>query len=137
MLVGLMAYHHVPGGVFVDYLCTSKSHRRQGVARRLLHSLGSVRVTLITLSLSPQHGFYTKLGFEPAHDCLYPAYMGEVCLGCNQNVPEDTTTTSLTPDQLPWTESMSLLRGVGLGKVGVQRFLRPATANMRYRLVYV
>ena len=137
MLVGLMAYHHVPGGVFVDYLCTSKSYRRKGVARRLLHSLGSVRVTLITLTLSPQHGFYTKLGFEPAFDCPYEACMGEICLGCNQNAPEDITMTSLTPDQLPWAESMSLLRGVGLGAVGVQRFLRPETANMRYRLVYM
>jgi hypothetical protein len=135
MLVGLMAYHHVRGGVFVDYLCTSKSHRRQGLARRLLHSLGPVRVTLITLSLSSQHRFYTKLGFEPACDCPYEACMGEVCLGCKQKTSADAMMT-FTSDQLPWKESMGLLRGVGLGKVGAQRFLCPECAEMRYRLVY-
>ena len=141
-LAGFLAYHHVENGVFVDYLCTSKVHRRKGNARRLLRSLGATRVTLITLTLSRQHAFYIKVGFVPTRESPYEASVGETCLVADQEEEwkengggDSSVEGGLSSHQVPWHEVSSLLREVGLGRKGVRRLVRPDDPEMRYRLV--
>lgn len=66
-LVGVLATHSLKNGedrgVFVDYICTKKSCRRRGVARRLLESLGSNHIWLVVHSFTPAFRAYLKLGF--------------------------------------------------------------------------
>jgi len=137
-LAGFIAYHHsAHDEVFVDYVCTSKTHRRKGIARRLLNSFGSVRVTLIVVTFSRPHKIYTKLGFLPISDGPYEAKMGEVCLTRQQAAAECPTIQTLDADRLPREELSKLLREVGLGNRGIHhRFVRCGHPEMRYRVVY-
>ena len=69
-IIGVLAFHAITDsgrvGVFVDYICTKKSCRRQGVARRMLSSVDK-DIWLVVQSFGSAFRAYLKMDFVPVN----------------------------------------------------------------------
>lgn len=144
---GLVAFHSVADGFFVDYVGVRKRHRRQGLGTVLMESVvprgSSESVHLIVAETKNVH-FYARRGFRGTLSSPYDPSIGESALVRVGSGPSTTPDAAAHPSPREWDQLSAQEQSDALVLVAqtermstkaAWRLLSPNDPRMRYGIM--